>query len=265
MSQDPFFKVPRTTMQCSAGDVEMPIFYHDAANVMALFTAPLKAVEAELEGTGLRPAVTMGDKAVVGVSMYQYRVTSVGPYNEVGVAVPVFREGQPRPTLGTLDFLRAAEERQMGFYILDLPVTTETANAAGREFWGFPKFVTDIEFRWRRGEFHCAVMEPDSDRVIMRFTGQPRPLIPLPAADMVLYSRRQDRMLRSLINIRHGMSWNFPGGMRLETGTGQHPMGERLRRLGLCGRRPFAVLSTQLFQSRLNAGVPVEEPAGASA
>lgn len=205
--------------------------------------------------------VVLGERAVVGVSMYEYRVTSVGPYNEVGVAVPVFREGQPRPALGTLDLLRSAGERQLGFYILDLPVTTDVANAAGREFWGFPKFVTDIEFRWWRGEFRCQVMEPGSDRVIMRFTGQPRAMIPLPATDMVLYSHRDGDMLRSLINIRHGMSWNFPAGMRLETGTGEHPMGERLRRLELCGRRPFAVLSTRQFESRLNAGVPVEEVA----
>lgn len=261
MNQDPFFKVPRTVMECSAGEVKMPIFYHDASNVLALFTAPLKAVQAELHDTGLKPAVVLGKRAVVGVSLYEYRVTSVGPYNEVGVAVPVFREGQPRPALGTLDLLRSAGEQQLGFYILDLPVTTDVANAAGREFWGFPKFVTDIEFRWWRGKFHCQVMEPGSDRVIMRFTGQPRPMIPLPATDMVLYSHRDGDMLRSLINIRHGMSWNFPAGMRLETGTGEHPMGERLRRLGLCGRRPFAVLSTRQFESRLNAGVPVEEVA----
>lgn len=257
MSRNRFFDVPQTTWRCSEGEVDMPIFYQEGANVMALFTSPLEAVKAELEGTGMVPAAVIGDRAVVGVSMYEYRVTSAGAYNEVGVAVPVFQQGQPRPLLGTLDFLRTAHERRMGFYILDLPVTTAIANAAGREFWGFPKFVTDIEFNWQGGHFHCAVMEPGTQRPIMTLGGHPRPMVPVPAMDMVLYSNLENRSLRTLINIRNGMSWNFPGGMRLDTGAGEHPMGERLRRLELGGRRPFTVLSTPRFQSRLNAGVEV--------
>lgn len=258
MTRDPFFEVPRTRWSCSRGEVDMPVLYYDGTNVMCLFTAPRAAVEAELAGTGLVPAAVIGARAVVGVSVYEYRSTSIGPYNEVGVAVPVFVQGEPRPVPGTLDFLRTAAERHMGFHILDLPVTTEIANAAGREFWGFPKFVTDIDVSWRREGFQSSVAEPGSDRTIMTLTGQPRPLVPLPAMDLVLYSRLDEATLRSVINVRHGMSWNLAGGMRLEVGSAHHPMAVRLRRLELDGSRPFAVLSTQQFQSRLNAGAEVK-------
>lgn len=257
MSRNTFFDVEQTPWTCSQGEVGMPILYYDASNIMALFLAPREAVEAELQGTGLVPALVTGQRAVVGLSMYEYRSTSAGPYNEVGLAVPVFNEGEPRPLLSTLDILRSARSRRMGFHILDLPVTTEIANAAGREFWGFPKFVTDIGFSWSEGNFHCSVADPDSGDAIMNFTGRTHPLVPMPAMDLVLYSHLDDQTLRTVINIRHGMSWNFAGGMHLETGTSEHPMAARMRRLGFAEARPFAVLSTPRFQSRLNAGVEV--------
>lgn len=259
MSHNAFFHVEQTPWFCSEGEVDMPILYYDASNIMALFLAPREAVEAELEGTDLVPALVLGRRAVVGVSMYEYRDTSIGPYNEVGLAVPVFNRGEPRPLLGTLDMLRSAARRHLGFHILDLPVTTDIANAAGREFWGFPKFVAPIEFRWDNNKFHCSVTEPDTHRPIMSLSGYPHALMPMPATDLVLYSRLDGHTLRTVINIRYGMSWNFAGGMQLEAGTGRHPMAQRLQRLGLHGLRPFAVLSTPRFQSRLNAGVQMSD------
>ena len=40
-----------------------------------------------------------------------------------------------------------AQEEQ-GIWVVDLPVTTKEAQAAGIELWGYPKYVTDIETRF---------------------------------------------------------------------------------------------------------------------
>ncbi len=261
MHDDPFFQVPRTRRKCSEGQVQLPIFYQDASNVIAFFTAGREAVTELLEGTGLEPALSLNGQVVMGVSMYEYRDTDVGPYNEVGVAVPVFRAGHGRPLTGLLDLFRAQDQRELGFHILDLPVTTAIANAAGRELWGFPKFVTGIDFEWTGRDFRCRVLEPNSRTAILTMEGRVLPLLPLPGLDLVLYSQHKRNMLRTLVTVRNGMQWLLPTGMQLRVGESEHPMAERLRMLGVDGKRPLALFGCDKFQSRLNAGATV--PTGA--
>ena len=55
--------------------------------------------------------------------------TDIGPYNEVAPTVLSVAPQDPVPAI----------------YVADLPVTTEVANRAGQEHWGYNKFVTEIE------------------------------------------------------------------------------------------------------------------------
>jgi hypothetical protein len=43
------------------------------------------AAAAHLSGTGLQPALTIGHRALVALSHYEYRDTGIGGYNEVGL------------------------------------------------------------------------------------------------------------------------------------------------------------------------------------
>lgn len=268
MHEETFFQVPRTRRKCSVGSFQLPIFYYDASNVMVFVPARREGVEQLLEGTGLEPALMVGNQAVVGISTYEYRDSDADAYNEVGVALPVFRAGHGRPLAGLAELFRAADERELGFHIVDLPVTTEIANAAGREFWSFPKFVTDIDFEWQGSRFRCEVKQPDTGEPIMTLEGRSPALMPLPSLDLVLYSVHRSKLLRTRVDVRSSMHMRLPGSLRLSLGAGQHPMKERLETLGVDGARALAVFSTDRFQSRLNSGVPVgspEEPAVSAA
>ena len=64
----------------------------------------------------------------------EYRKTDIGPYNEVGLTVLALAPGDPIPAN----------------YVVDLPVTTAVANRAGREIWGYNKFVAAIDVKERR-------------------------------------------------------------------------------------------------------------------
>jgi len=136
------------------GRVELPIPYYDTSNVLAYSLCDTKRVERALQSTGLKPAFSIANRTVIAISFDEYRKTTVGSYNEVGVAIPVMQGGTKAPFRGINELYSDIKNRELGFYVLSLPVTTELANAAGRELWGYPKFVTEISFHLGGGCFH---------------------------------------------------------------------------------------------------------------
>lgn len=256
--QDRFFRVATTTRRTSEGAVHLPILYYDASNVVALFEADLDGVRSLLEGTGLEPAMVTGRRATVGLSFYEYRHTTVGIYNEVGTAIFVVQEGQRHPRVPLADTLMAPARRRVGAHVVDLPVTTPEADAAGRELWGYPKFVTPIPFTLRGRHFHCAVMDPASpSEPICEMTGRMGPGLPAPPMSLMTYTHLDGALIRTHVDVRGMVMVRTPGELALRVGGSNHRMARNLRTLGLDGARPRLVLSTRQFQSKLHEGTPV--------
>ncbi len=253
---DRFFRVPRIPRQTSEGVVELPILYYEVSNLVAVFDAPLEATAKLLEGTGLVP-VAFGHRAGIALSFYDYRETSVGRYNEVGTAILAVRRADPRPRLGWADLLLPPRRRTIGAYVLDLPVTTKAANAAGRELWGYPKFVTDIPLLLAGRDFECSVMDPAGRDAILRLHGHMGPGLPAPPLSLMTYTLLDGALVRTHVDVRGMVTACSPGDLRLAVGPSAHPMAEHLRALDLDGARPWAVLRTDRFQSKLHAGEKV--------
>lgn len=257
---DVFFQVPQIPVPVSAGPVNLPIFYYDASALYAFFLVDQARVRPLLEGSILDPGMRLGGKAIVGLACYEYRDTSVGVYNEVGLALAVARQGESLQLGGWRDVLGSftrPEERQSGLYVLDLPVTTPLANAAGREIWGFPKFVTPIRYAQQGRRFLCSVENPEGGHPLMSLSGTMGLSMPGLPFSLTLYSCLAGQWLRCTVNARGKSHLALPGDLRLKVGTGNHRMEQHLRQLGLEDARPLAVLWTDRFQSRLNGGVPV--------
>lgn len=260
LAADPFFQVPRTAVATSQGQVELPILYQDASALYAFFLPERSRVDRLLAGSGLVPALTVGNRALAALACFEYRSTSVGSYNEVGLAVAVCRTGEELMLNGWRDMvatLAQPEQRHVAFHILDLPVTTPAANAAGREIWGYPKFVTDIPFHLQGRAFDCRVMMPGCGIPIMQLAGRLGPSLPAGPLSLTLLSFRDAALVRANVNVRGAGRLAAPGSVRLAVNDTTHPMGSHLEALGLDGEAPVAVLWTHGFQSRLNAGVVI--------
>ena len=256
--QDKFFQVPRESRKTSEGGVEFPILYFDSSCITAFFLCDLDKVKNQLLGLALKPSLVIGNKALIGIAFYEYRKTSIGSYNEVGVAIPVIRESDKRPLFSLLDLYANPETRKSGFYVIDLPVSTSAANAAGREIWGFPKFVTEISFELDKHNFSGSVLDPDGKEGIVNLEGRMGMGILSPAMHLKLYSYLDGEELATVVNLKRGSTLRSGGSMKLTVGKSEHLMAERLRALGLDGASPLALVSTDKFQSRLNLGVPVK-------
>lgn len=255
---DPFFQYPQTTVATSEGPVALPILYYDDSQCLGLFTVDYAVAQSMLAGEGLTAVRFAGGHAIAGVAFYEYRDTSIGVYNEVGVALAVVPDSVAQPAWPSLAMLRSVDAGHVGFHILDLPVTTPAACAAGRELWGYPKFVTPIRFALDHGRFRGAVVEPSGVGDIVEFSGAAGYGVPAPLLDLILYSRRDSVRLRTHVNTRGGGYACTGGSMQLQVpSSATHPMAERLRRLGLASARPVLVMHTQRLQLRLNAGAPL--------
>ena len=250
-----FLDVEQVSYPTTAGPVGLPIIYRDATAVYAFFLASREAAAARIADRGLKPAIAWGRHAVVGVASYEYRDTTIGAYNEVGVAVPaVPQSGQGTPK-SLLDLLRAPTERQLGMVVLELPVTTTLAWAAGRELWGYPKFVTPIDFALKPGDFRCAVRDPEGQGEIMTIGGALTPGIGIPPFSFWNYDRLDGRDLKTAIDVRGRSTMRLAGGVRLAVGESTHPMATTLRELGLDGAQPLALVTTPNVRVLLHAGV----------
>lgn len=249
-----FFDVERSPVGTSLGPVDLPILYEDASNVVALFGAPRPAAAALLEGTGLEPAMVVGGQALVALSFYEYRATTIGAYNEVATAIFARKVGD-RPALrGLADLWRDPRKRRVGTWVVDLPVTTELADVGGRELWGFPKFVTRIDFGLAGRNVDCAVFAPSGEGLIERLAGTLGPSVRVPPLSLLTLTRLGGRLLRTPVDVRGATRAHLPGDVRLRVGEVRHRMADNLRTLGLDGAAPRLLLVTERFQSILHAG-----------
>jgi hypothetical protein len=126
--------------------------------------------------------------------------TAIGSCNEVGVAIPVYPKGKGTalPLAGWTQLFRRPDQREQGMYSIDLPVTTQIACAAGREFRGCPKFATPISFTLGGGRLSCCVEDPEDGSTIMEISGAAVSSLPVPAPPLVLYSMRDGELVRCI-------------------------------------------------------------------
>jgi hypothetical protein len=261
---DPFFDVARKAVFTSEGPVELPILYRSVRNLDAFFLVDRMLLQTALDeagATNLRPTCEWNGKALIALACFEYLDTTLGPYNEIGLVIAVVRK-HVKPRLGHwLQALRDADNpnREMGWFVLHLPVTTTAACTAGREIWGFPKFVSAIEFDQSGGNARIRLADPehldDASRAIMDLSGDLGVGIPGPSMSLMVYTQCKEQWLRTTINVRGGARLHAGGGLKLHVGASAHPMARTMINFGLQGAIPMIVTYTNTFQSRLNGGV----------
>ena len=252
-----FFNIPQEIFNTSQGEVKLPIFYYDVSAALIFFWTDYQKATEQLEGTGLQACKFFNGSALTGLAFYEYRDSDIGPYNEVGLATAVYSEKTEKPQLYLPDFLCPAQKRKLGFYIHHLPVSTEAACAAGKELWGFPKFTTELPFSLSARHFDASVLDPDG-QTILSLKGPLNLGLPLPGFDLLLFSNHKNQQLRTIVDVKSTFKTGFATGLKLQIGSGTHPMTQSLHALGLDGVRPFVAQTTTTFQSRLHGGTAVE-------
>ncbi len=249
-----YFDVSQSEVRTSQGAVSLPILYYNSASVIASFLVDPERTVGLLPETLVATQVFPG-KTLVSVAFFHYVDSSVGPYHEMGLAIAA----RPRAELGfPATAWQPLRSPLPSMYILDLPVTTAMANAAGREIWGYPKIVVPIDFQLRAGEIDCAVYDSGASRRLCHLHGRAGFGLPLPAPNLITLTCLDGRLLRTLIDMRGRVIHAGVGSLRLDCEANDHPLSQHLCQLGLHTRPPLLVQYGQGLQARLPAGEAIE-------
>ncbi len=274
-SSESFFDVPRQNASTSVGDVELPILYFDGFSGTALFDVD-PAVAREVLATFLMETPAEADltflpvqregTATAAITFYDYRDTSIGPYREVALALLVVpRRIATGDELGRGDAMTGSDAKP-GFCILDLPVTTPLAEAAGRELWGYPKFLAGVDVDVADGCDFRGQLRDERGDVILELAGRAGESTgeTKEGRDVVTYSSQAQgqesdmQLLSTTITTACDYTALLPGTLALQVGESKHPMATRLRELGLGGRTPLRWQTTSTFRARLPLGQVVD-------
>jgi hypothetical protein len=242
--------VPHATQ---AGNVALPIQYTDTTYFMAVFRAAFAEAQQRVAPFGLQAVRLHGEAAVAVLTFANYGHSTIGHYLECGLAIAAVRKGADPSIRSLLSLWRNSPRNNgIGYLVLHLPVTTELACAAGREIWGYPKFVAPIRAVLDGARVDGEVTDPASGASILRLTGRTGLAIPSQPLDVDLYSRADGNLLRAVVETR-GMGWLCsPGSVRLDGSMGTHPMTQTIAALGLRGARAAVVFRAHALQLRLH-------------
>jgi hypothetical protein len=224
-------EAPRYTIQ--GQQVTIPVEVRDASAHMASFFVPAAAAQDLIAYSDLEVAEPLPGRAVCTIAFMRYVDSDLGPYHEVAVAFLVRHKGmEPAST-----FTKSAEVARgfLGAFIHQLPVNQEFTLEAGRDIWGFPKFLADIDLDLAGRVARCT-LHHDGD-LVLSLSIRRGVRMPARGSSVDAYSRADGVLRRTAWSMEPRGVRGRPGGAVLWLG--DHPMAKELRGLGLPRRAAF--------------------------
>lgn len=228
--------------------VSLPVAVRDATSWSTQFLVPARAAQSVIAATGLEIAQPLPGKAMLSIAFVRYRDGDLDAYDEAGIAFLV--RAHDAPAAGMFGRAREFLAQRTCIYIHHLPVNQPFTLEAGREIWGYPKFLAGISIQERaNGGATCTVERGEKLvlRIDVRGGGRLRMPMPTPPTYTLLHG-----LLRRT-------AWEMPttravaalGGARITLGN--DAIADELRILGLPKR---ALMSQTLPRMRARFSAP---------
>ncbi|MEV7320463.1 acetoacetate decarboxylase family protein [Streptomyces sp. NPDC093970] len=249
----PLLTVPTTAVPTSAGPVDAPVRYYDSSAAHLCYPVDADVARSLLPDVPwMVPARLGGRRALAVLSLYEHRCTTIGPYTELGLSVLVDDLWRPRPYDLARDLLRRVDLRRTGRFVVALTVGTEEARAVARELWAQPAVAGAAEVAVQGGELRA-----EAPGLGLSVAGGTGPGVRCPEADWVLYGRRGDSTVRTLVRVDGRPRVHTRPRVRLRLDGGHGPLARHLQILELDAVRPGFVLTNVRFTAHRSAGVLV--------
>ena len=230
MRDHPFFKdTPRKSLDMAGQSVELPVFYYDVRFIIAVFTAKTTALRKLLPHPKFKPIQIWPGVGMLGIAAFEYRDTSVGPYNEIAVSIPVkFPSRLVVPGLSALKMMR---RNLFPVYIHHLPVTTEIALKFGIHFYNYPKFLAEITFQDRDETLEVTLKEKDD--LILKLLAKKPPPKRSAGFEFHTYSIKDNVVMHTLIEGWAPKLGSVKMGKIAQLELGDHPISKEIGELDL--------------------------------
>jgi hypothetical protein len=185
---------PGEKVEIRGQELELPALYFRDDLFMLFFSADADKVKALMPSDNLHPVLMPRGRATIGVACFNYIDTSLGPYGEVGIVVPVVYGKQPSKLF---PLLMESRYPNFGTLVLHLPVTNTLARDGGRIGWGYTKFVADMWFSITPE--YMEVRMAEEDRHILTARVERRGFIKRDTKPVVTYTVLNGELIKTVI------------------------------------------------------------------
>jgi hypothetical protein len=244
-------EAPERSWSVLGRTVALPVEVRRAAQWGVQYLVPAAAAQRIVSPTGLEVTGPVPGRALMALAVCRYDDTDLDSYHEVALSFVVRPHDAPAPVSAS-GRAREFASGAIGVYIHRLPVDQEFTCVAGRDIWGFPKWVTSIDIdepstTSPRTGSGTSVRLVDDGIHILSLTIAAGGRLHLPPRAPPTYSF-VDGVLRrtSWTTSSAGTTGRF-GGATLTLG--DHPMADELRSLGLPRRALFSSSAAQMTAS----------------
>jgi hypothetical protein len=212
---DFFEGIDQVELEVDGGSARFPVFYRDARMFTVVVPAGWLALKRLLPDERFSPAQVLPGVGAVALSAFEYFDTDIAPYNEFSIGILL-----NSPYFAAVPGYNMLRQYAAGFfnvYVHHLPVTTEIALRAGRDFYNYPKFIGGIDFSDTESGITCDLSR-DGER-ILSITGEKVPTCTMDEMKFFcnLYQYRQPQCAEFKLNVVAGavqwlpsnVSWEF--------------------------------------------------------
>jgi hypothetical protein len=233
---------PRSRLRREAGrhalvdgiPFELPVASHHSPALIAIFTIDARAAAELLPGDEVHPVRVSRRRALLVVTVIDYRDTNIGRYIEYSVAIACTHGAHRAPPL--VPVLPVAQWLYgTGQYVVELPVSSEISVKGGKGIWGMPKHQANLDFVI--GERTVSSQyDLDGQMCVRVEVGRPRfEGIPL-AMSGANYCAFRGMLMKSRISFRARAGFNRPFAASARIEIGDHPRVRALAGLDIAQR-----------------------------
>jgi hypothetical protein len=121
---------------------QLPVNCENSPALFAVFTIDYENARALMPGNEVHP-VRLGGRALLVISVIDYKTTDIGKYIEFSIAIACTHGTRPAPPWLPVALMRSYGTGQ---FVLDLPVSTEVSVKGGKGIWGMPKHQANLDY-----------------------------------------------------------------------------------------------------------------------
>lgn len=212
-AKDDFFSQPQVQVPIREFFGKSPMFYRKMQAMGAIFTGDLDVLRSWVESSGWYPIAVTETRGLVMIMAMDYEHSDVGPYRELALAVPVSRS--------LSHSFKEVLNGNIDAVIRELPVNTLPAVYGGIDYFGFPKYLTDIDFRETATHRVCTVLDSRTKQLIVEFEmRKPRVWSSDRVFSFRTYSEKEATPLKGLVelNPEHWGGSILPWDAKVRTG-----------------------------------------------
>lgn len=213
----------------------LPVDSQQTPALLAAFPCSAERAAALLPGTDVHPLRLGGDRALLVVTVVDYRITDIGKYIEFSIAIACTHGAKAAPAL--IPALRRGHYGT-GQFVLDLPVSTEVSVKGGKGIWGMPKHQANLDFVIREDRV-WSQYDLDGQLCMRIEIDRPRRAgLPLSMA-AVNYCAYRGMLNKSNVYFRGHAGFRLPLTRSARLTLGPHPRMDPLRELQIASRPLF--------------------------